>query len=174
MSESTAGSSQRGGAYAALAERMNELNRKALSIVQGRQNTGGGSSYMAGALNRKANAVARDLDRTLAARHELDAQARSLGFTLEHLAMTIGTVIHGADLSVDQTPEELAFFYDVLRERKVMFFRNQDISTEQHLAFSRNFGHLEVHPFIKAKAGYPEVVVLGGCIYGWMNIYMLT
>ena len=71
-------------------------------------------------LDRKANAVASEIDRTLAARQELEWEAESLGFTLEHLGMTIGTVVHGADLTVAQTPEQVAFFHNVLRERKVV------------------------------------------------------
>ena len=41
-----------------------------------------------------------------------------------------------------------------------MFFRDQDITTEQHLAFARRFGALEVHPFAPSKPGYPEVLAI--------------
>jgi alpha-ketoglutarate-dependent taurine dioxygenase len=141
------------------ADRMNENNRTALSLVQGLQSTDS-HHHLTPTLNRKAAAVANQMERSLAGRRELEATACDLGYTLEHLGVTIGTVIHGADLSVDQTAQQLAFFHDALRERKVIFFRKQDITTDQQLNFSRNFGHLEVHPFIKAKSGFPEVVVL--------------
>ena len=42
----------------------------------------------------------------------------------------------------------------------MLFFRDQDITTEQHLAFARNFGDLEVHPFAPSKPGYPEVLAI--------------
>jgi taurine dioxygenase len=45
-----------------------------------------------------------------------------------------------------------------LLDWKVLFFRDQDITTEQHLDFARNFGALEVHPFAPHKPGYPEVL----------------
>src|SRR5262249_57514225 len=41
---------------------------------------------------------------------------------------------------------------------KVIFFRDQDITTEDHLAFARRFGELEEHPFIPAKPGYEQIV----------------
>ena len=43
---------------------------------------------------------------------------------------------------------------------KVIFFRDQDITTEQHLAFAGRFGDLETHPFAPHKEGYPEVLLL--------------
>ena len=41
-----------------------------------------------------------------------------------------------------------------------MFFRDQDIDTEQHLAFARRFGELEIHPFAPHKPGFPEVLAI--------------
>ena len=43
---------------------------------------------------------------------------------------------------------------------KVLFFLDQDITTEQHLAFGRRFGELEVHPFAPEKPGFPEVLAI--------------
>jgi taurine dioxygenase len=40
----------------------------------------------------------------------------------------------------------------------VLFFRDQDLTTEQHLAFARRFGELEEHPFLQSKAGYENIV----------------
>ncbi len=70
---------------------------------------------------------------------------------------TLGAEISGVDLGHldDATFAELerAFL-----EYKVLFFRDQDISTEQHLAFARRFGELEEHPFLDAKEGYEKIV----------------
>jgi alpha-ketoglutarate-dependent taurine dioxygenase len=47
-----------------------------------------------------------------------------------------------------KTSSSLVFILnEALLEWKVIFFRNQDITSEQQLAFARNFGDLEVHPF---------------------------
>ena len=43
-------------------------------------------------------------------------------------------------------------------DHKVLVFRNQNITREQHIEFGRNFGDLEIHPFAPSPEGYPEIV----------------
>ena len=73
------------------------------------------------------------------------------------LGTTVGAEISGVDLShLDE-----ATFAEIERAfaaYKVIFFRDQDITTEDHLAFARRFGELEEHPFIPAKPGYEQIV----------------
>ena len=88
--------------------------------------------------------------------HQLDAA----GLALAPLTPTIGAEIQGLDLQQKQAPETLAALRAALLEWKVLFFRDQDITTEQHLAFAREFGALEVHPFAPHKPGYPEVLAI--------------
>jgi alpha-ketoglutarate-dependent taurine dioxygenase len=45
-------------------------------------------------------------------------------------------------------------------DHKVLVMRDQDITTEEHIAFGRLFGELEIHPFIDDIDGHPEIVVL--------------
>jgi taurine dioxygenase len=74
------------------------------------------------------------------------------------LSPTIGAEIHGVDLG---KPVAAATFDEIRRahlDYKVIFFRDQDIHVEDHLAFARRFGELEAHPFIPHKDGYPEVI----------------
>jgi taurine dioxygenase len=81
-------------------------------------------------------------------------------FEVRPLTPTIGGEIHGIDL---RWPLETTALRDVraaLLEWKVLFFRDQDITTEQHLDFARCFGTLEVHPFAPQKPGYPEVLAI--------------
>lgn len=43
---------------------------------------------------------------------------------------------------------------------KVLFFRDQhDVTTDAHIEFGRQFGELEIHPFLPNN-GHPEIVVL--------------
>lgn len=89
------------------------------------------------------------------------AQAQdSAPFTLTPYSPTIGAEIHGVDLSQPLTPELKAALYQALLDWKVIFFRDQDITTDQHLAFAGAFGELEVHPFAPQKPGYPEVLAI--------------
>jgi len=73
------------------------------------------------------------------------------------LGATLGAELHGVDLADldDQTFEEIerAFY-----EYKVIFFRDQEISTAQHLDFAKRFGELEEHPFLDSKQGYENIV----------------
>jgi len=41
---------------------------------------------------------------------------------------------------------------------QVIFFRDQHLTPEQHLAFGRRFGSLNVHEFVGAMADYPEII----------------
>ena len=79
---------------------------------------------------------------------------------LAPLTPTIGVEISGLDLSKPLDQPTLADLRQALLDWKVIFFRDQDITTEQHLAFARSFGDLEVHPFAPSKPGYPEVLAI--------------
>lgn len=76
------------------------------------------------------------------------------------LTPTIGAEISGLDLAIPLEPAALATIKAALLEHKVLFFRDQDITTDQHLAFARNFGELEAHPFAPHKPDYPQVLAI--------------
>jgi taurine dioxygenase len=79
---------------------------------------------------------------------------------LRPLTPTIGAEVVGLDLAEPLDDGGFAEIDKAFMDHKVLFFRNQHITTDAHIAFCRRFGALEVHPFIPAKEGYPEVVVL--------------
>ena len=78
---------------------------------------------------------------------ELQARADAHGFELEHLATTLGTVIHGIDLTGEVSDELVHFVRSTLLERKVIFFRDQNLSEDEQVAFGRRFGDLDAFPF---------------------------
>ncbi len=80
--------------------------------------------------------------------------------SLAPMTPTIGAEVSGVDLTRPLAPETVAAIRAALLDWKVLFFRNQAINTDQHLAFGRCFGELEVHPFAPQKPGYPEVLAL--------------
>ncbi|HEY1925943.1 MAG TPA: TauD/TfdA family dioxygenase [Caulobacteraceae bacterium] len=82
------------------------------------------------------------------------------GLALAPLTPTIGAEVAGIDLRQPLTSAHKATLRRALLDWKVLFFRDQDITTEQHLDFARNFGPLEVHPFAPSKPGYPEVLAI--------------
>ncbi len=77
--------------------------------------------------------------------------------TLRPLSPTIGAEIGGVDLG-DLDAETFAEIERAHLDYKVIFFRDQDLTTEQHLAFARRFGELEEHPFLPAKEGYEKII----------------
>jgi taurine dioxygenase len=76
------------------------------------------------------------------------------------LTPVIGAEVAGLDLARRLAPATLAALRAALLDYKVLFFRDQEITTEQHLDFARAFGELEIHPFAPHKPGYPEVLAL--------------
>lgn len=80
--------------------------------------------------------------------------------TLTPLTPTIGAEVAGIDLAAPLDAPQAAALRQALLDWKVLFFRDQDIDTDQHLAFARRFGELEVHPFAPHKPGYPEVLAI--------------
>ena len=79
----------------------------------------------------------------------LEQRATALGVEFEHLALTLGTVLHHIDLSTPPSPELTQLIRDTLLERKVIFFRDQHLDEEQQTAFGRQFGGLDAFPFGK-------------------------
>jgi taurine dioxygenase len=80
-------------------------------------------------------------------------------FDIEQIGPTIGAEIHGLDLSrqIDQATADA--LEDALVTHKVIYARDQNITTVQHVAFGRMFGDLEVHPF-RPEGEFPEIMVL--------------
>jgi taurine dioxygenase len=76
------------------------------------------------------------------------------------LSPTIGAEITGLDLADELDDATFSELDKAFMEHKVLFFREQDITTAQHVATCRRFGELEVHPFVPGKPGFPEVMVL--------------
>jgi taurine dioxygenase len=80
--------------------------------------------------------------------------------TITPKSPTIGAEIGGIDLGTELSDATIGIIRQALLDYKVVFFRDQDITTEQHLAFGRRFGELEVHPFAINKPEYPEVLAI--------------
>lgn len=81
--------------------------------------------------------------------------------TITPLTPTIGAEISGVDLGrpLDAATEDA--IYQALLDHLVIFFRDQDISPERHLAFSESFGELDrPHPLYAQVPGHERIVML--------------
>lgn len=77
----------------------------------------------------------------------------------------LGAEIRGIDLAKAIDDATLHAIEHALHEHEVVFFRDQHISPEQHLAFSRRFGELEKHLRVECcKPGFPEIFVVSNVI----------
>ena len=73
------------------------------------------------------------------------------------LSGALGAEIQGVDLK-DSSKENFQIINNLLLEHKVIFFRDQNITTEEHLALAKCFGPLEKHIYVKGREKYPEIV----------------
>ena len=83
-------------------------------------------------------------------------------FTVSPLNPRIGAEISGIDLRETLDDETLAEIRRALLVHKVIFFRDQAITQEQHIAFARRFGDLEVHPMTPPGQPNREIFKLRG------------
>ncbi|MEK8126742.1 TauD/TfdA family dioxygenase [Paenibacillus filicis] len=80
-------------------------------------------------------------------------------FQVKRLSNVIGAEIEGVDLSQPLSTELKEELHRALLAYKVIFFRNQEITSQQQKAFASNWGELETHPFAM-RGDIAEVVRL--------------
>lgn len=80
------------------------------------------------------------------------------GLTIRRLAGALGAEIGGVDLSTELSDATIAAIRAALNQHQVIFFRDQALTPDQHLAFGRRFGPLNVHPYVKGMEGHPEIM----------------
>ncbi len=84
--------------------------------------------------------------------------------TLHHkpLSPVIGTEVSGVDLT-QPLPEVLVNEIKLLwTKHLVLFFRDQNLTFDQHTELGRRFGELHIHPAAPKDADYPEILVVHG------------
>ena len=77
------------------------------------------------------------------------------------LTPTIGAEIAGVDLSQRFTALQFDEIHMALMRHLVIFFRDQQLTIEQHKAFGRRFLKLDIHSTSRMEA-HPEVIEIKG------------
>ena len=72
----------------------------------------------------------------------------------------LGATIQEIDLREPLDESLTAFVSQALAENEVIFFRDQDISPQQHKDFALRFGKLQSHPVYPTIEGFPEITIL--------------
>ena len=79
-------------------------------------------------------------------------------YTIKRLSPSIGAELLDVDLKKPLTDSLKDEIYQALLVYKVIFFRDQDLTIEEHMDFAKNFGELEINPFASNDEQYPEVL----------------
>ena len=70
-----------------------------------------------------------------------------------------GAEVLGID-AANPTAETIDDLKEMWLEHIVLVLRNQNLTPEQHIQFSRCFGDLEIHPFANNRTDLPELLIL--------------
>ena len=73
------------------------------------------------------------------------------------LSGALGAEVSEVDLK-DSSEKNFKIINNLLLEHKVIFFRNQKITSGEQLALAKRFGPLEKHAYVKGLDKYPEIV----------------
>jgi taurine dioxygenase len=70
----------------------------------------------------------------------------------------LGAEISGVDLSQKLDDGVIGEIRQALVDNLVIFFRDQKLTPDQHLAFGRRFGELQIHDFVEGTADNEEIL----------------
>ena len=94
--------------------------------------------------------------RAIATRRAKNEPYETIG--VEKLTPIIGAEISGVDLAGALSNRTMDEIHRALAENLVIFFRDQHITPEQHLAFGRKFGELHIHPAAPHEGDDPALM----------------
>ncbi|HEV7799975.1 MAG TPA: TauD/TfdA family dioxygenase [Burkholderiales bacterium] len=85
--------------------------------------------------------------------------------TVTKIGKHVGAEISGVDLSKPVDDDTFAQIAKAFFDNEVAFFRNQKLTPEQQIAFTRRFGVLEQHVRKESRlAGHPEILVVSNIL----------
>jgi taurine dioxygenase len=77
-------------------------------------------------------------------------------FEVEPLSDACGALIRGVDLNA-LSDAQFGVLRSTLAERGVIFIEDQALDPEQHIAFARRWGDIDINNYFPADARYPEI-----------------
>jgi alpha-ketoglutarate-dependent taurine dioxygenase len=78
-------------------------------------------------------------------------------FDIKPMSGALGAEIGGIDLSQPMDEQTFDAFCDTWHKYHVLFFRDQELTPEQHIALGKRFGEIDVSRFIPTVDGHPEI-----------------
>jgi len=76
------------------------------------------------------------------------------------LGPAIGAEVDNVDLTQPLSAQQISSVRQAWLKHQVLFFREQNLSLEQHISFARQFGALHIHPNVPSHPDFPEVLVI--------------
>ena len=73
------------------------------------------------------------------------------------VSSAVGAEIHGIDLAGELDNSTMAAVHRAFVDHGVVFFMDQDLTPDQHLAFARRFGPIDINRYFENVEGYPEI-----------------
>lgn len=80
--------------------------------------------------------------------------------TVTPLTPNIGAEISGIQLSDAMDQTSYGVIHQALMDHQVIFFRDQEMTLDEHKLFAKQFGKLHIHPGFPPVEGHPEVMPL--------------
>ena len=77
---------------------------------------------------------------------------------VQPIAGALGAEVTGVDLSDRVAENTLAEINEAFHEHLVLFFRDNDLTPQQHADFASNFAKLVPHPFVQSIEGFPGII----------------
>ena len=88
-------------------------------------------------------------------------QAKKANLSIAKASQALGALVTDVDLSQEFSDAEIATLRDAFNTHGLLLFRDQDVTPESHVAFSKRFGDLEHHVLKDALLeGLPEIYIL--------------
>ncbi|GAA4344246.1 TauD/TfdA family dioxygenase [Pigmentiphaga soli] len=95
----------------------------------------------------------------------MEAVPSSGGLSFRPLTPALGAEVLGVDLAAPMSEDTFRKIEEAFNQYSVLVFRGQDLTEDQHVAFSRRFGELEIHVRSDAvKKTHPELFVVSNVI----------
>ncbi|MET3478666.1 TauD/TfdA dioxygenase family protein [Variovorax atrisoli] len=96
---------------------------------------------------------------TAALTSEVDAPSQH--FEVRRFPAPVGAEILGLDISKPISTEDFARIHKAHLDHHVLVFRNQQITPQEHIDFSRRFGPLEIHVLHQFQLkNHPEILIV--------------
>ncbi len=83
-----------------------------------------------------------------------------MSIEVTHLTRAFGAVVSGLELTKPLPQPAIDRLSELLVERKVLFFRNQEMTPHAQRDFAARFGTLHVHPIYPVLPDLPEILLL--------------